>query len=417
MLSLSGWRQGWQWGSENRYLGGLENTLHKRIAILAVAVSWFFAAHLPIVAASPAGEGGKSTTTSGTSVSASSPKPRASVATTKKRVRRRRVRRYRSPWSVSSFGNPTAEDDPTGEDPMVREAAVEALGNWNGTIVVVEPNTGRILSIVNQKLALSSGFTPCSTFKPVVALAALNEGLITPDTRIRVWRRARMNLTQALAKSNNTFFAYLGRQLGFERVALYARLFGLGEKAGLDIPGEYPGVFPTEPPKEGGVGLLTSFGTDIEITPLQLAAIISAVANGGTLYYLQYPRTPEEIARFEPKPRRELRVLTDHIPKIRKGLAAAVLYGTAQSAFDSEEQILGKTGTCSEDGARLGWFASYSSDSQPKYAVVVLLRGGKQMYGPHAAEIAGQVYRGLRLREEEASQAGDLGSDLGDDSP
>jgi len=300
---------------------------------------------------------------------------------------------------------------------MVREAAVEALGNWNGTIVVVEPNTGHILSIVNQKLALSSGFTPCSTFKPVVALAALNEGLITPDTRLRVWRRARMNLTEALAKSNNTFFAYLGRQLGFERVALYARLFGLGEKAGVGIPGEYPGVFPTEPPKEGGVGLLSSYGTDIQITPLQLAAIISAVANGGTLYYLQYPRTQEEITRFGPKERRRLEILTEHIPKIKEGLAAAVLYGTAQSAYDSEEQILGKTGTCSEDGARLGWFASYSSDSTPKYAVVVLLRGGKQMYGPHAAEIAGQVYRGLRLREQQASQTSDLGSALGDDSP
>jgi cell division protein FtsI/penicillin-binding protein 2 len=300
---------------------------------------------------------------------------------------------------------------------MVREAAVEALGNWNGTIVVTDPNTGRILSIVNQKLALSSGFTPCSTFKPVVALAALNEGLITPDTRIRVWRRARMNLTQALAKSNNTFFAYLGRKLGFDRVALYARLFGLGERAGLDIPGEYPGRFPAAPPKEGGVGLLSSYGTDIQITPLQLAAVISAVANGGTLYYLQYPRAPEEIARFEPKARRRLTVLTDHIPKIKQGLAAAVLYGTAQSAYDSEEQILGKTGTCSEDGARLGWFGSYTSEAQPKYAVVVLLRGGKQMYGPHAAEIAGQVYRGLRVREEQASQIGGPALGFGELSP
>jgi penicillin-binding protein 2 len=361
---------------------------------------WFCAAYFPITAASPAGEGSKSPAASGKSASSSN--SRASSTTAKKQVRRRRVRRTRrSTVRVSSFGDPTAEDDPTGEDPMVREAAVEALGNWNGSVVV----------------ALSSGFTPCSTFKPVVALAALNEGLITPETRIRVWRRARMNLTQALAKSNNTFFAHLGRELGFDRVALYARLFGLGERAGLDIPGEYPGTFPTEPPKEGGVGRLTTFGTDIEITPLQLAAIISAVANGGTLYYLQYPRTPEEIAQFDPKPRRELKALTEHIPKIKEGLAGAVLYGTAQSAFDSEEQILGKTGSCSEDGAHLGWFASYSSESQPKYTVVVLLRGGRQMYGSHAAEIAGQVYRGLRIREEQASESGDLGSSPGDDSP
>lgn len=387
------------------------------MAILAVAVFWYCATQFPLPAASPAGGENKSIAGYGKSVGSSS-KSQTRAKRTKKTVRRRARRApRRSPWSVSSFGNPTAEDDPSGEDPMVREAAVEALGNWNGTIVVVDPNNGRILSIVNQKLALSSGFTPCSTFKPVVALAALNEGLITPDTRLRVFRRRRMNLTEALAKSNNTFFAYLGRQLGFERVALYAQLFGLGETAGLEIPGEYPGRFPEAPPKEGGVGLLSSFGTDIQLTPLQLAAIISAVANGGTLYYLQYPRTPEEIARFEPKERRRLEVLTEHIPKIKEGLAAAVLYGTAQSAFDSEEQILGKTGTCSEDGARLGWFGSYANEPQPKYAVVVLLRGGKQMYGPHAAEIAGQVYRGLRVREQQASQVGGLESGFGSDSP
>lgn len=383
-----------------------------------MAVFWLLATHFPLPAFPPAGEGSKSTAGSGPTATSSSSKSGVSTKTTKKKARRQvRRSRRRSPWSVSSFGNPAAEDDPTGEEPMVREAAIEALGNWNGTIVVVDPNTGRVLSIVNQKLALSSGFTPCSTFKPVVALAALNEGLITPETRLRVFRRRRMNLTEALAKSNNTFFAYLGRQLGFDRVALYAQLFGLGEKAGLEIPGEYPGRFPEAPPKEGGVGLLTSFGTDIQITPLQLAAIISAVANGGTLYYLQYPRTPEEIARFEPKERRRLETLAEHIPKIKEGLAAAVLYGTAQSAYDSEEQILGKTGTCSEDGARLGWFGSYASDSHPKYAVVVLLRGGKQMYGPHAAEIAGRVYRGLREREQQASQTGGPASGFGDFSP
>jgi penicillin-binding protein 2 len=282
---------------------------------------------------------------------------------------------------------------------VVRQAAIEAIGRWNGSIVVVNPNSGRILAMVNQKLALSSGFTPCSTFKPVVALAALKEGIITPTTKLHVSRRLRMDLTEALARSNNQFFSKLGEMLGFERLSSYAHEFGLGEKAGDNITGESPGRFPSVPPKQGGVGYLAYYGQDIEVTPLQMAAIISAVANGGTLYMLQYPRGTQEIAAFQPKVRRQLDDLIQYFPQIKDGLAAAVLYGTGRLAYDPQLQIFGKTGTCSEDGARLGWFVSYSAVQQPKYVVVVLLRGGRMMYGPHAAEIAGRFYREALQRE------------------
>jgi penicillin-binding protein 2 len=115
-----------------------------------------------------------------------------------------------------------------------------------------------------------------------------------------------MDLTHALAHSNNYFFATLGQKLGFEKVSYYAHQFGYGEKAGLDIPGEGPGRFPSVPPSNGGVGMLTSFGEEISQTPLQFAALMSAVANGGTLYYLRYPRTLEEIASFSPRIKRQL---------------------------------------------------------------------------------------------------------------
>lgn len=323
----------------------------------------------------------------------------------RRHIHHRRAAHAWSPWHVSSFAEPAAGDNPAGEDLAVRAAALEALGNFNGSIVVVDPNTGRILSIVNQKLALSGAFTPCSTFKPVVGAGALKEGIITPTTKLYVGRRTRMNLTEALARSNNMFFAKLGEMLGFRRVTEYAREFGLGERAGLNIPGESAGWFPQAPPKEGGVGLLTSFGQDIDVTSLQLAAIISAIANKGTLYYLQYLRTPTEIAQFQPMVKRRLDTLAEYLPRLREGLAAAVLYGTAKSAYDPEEQIFGKTGTCSEDGARLGWFASYSGQENPRYVVVVLLRGGRPMFGPHAAEIAGRVYRGLLQKERSTTQA------------
>jgi cell division protein FtsI/penicillin-binding protein 2 len=291
-----------------------------------------------------------------------------------------------------------------GDDPVVRQAALDALGKLSGSIVVVDPNSGRILSIVNQKLALSSGFTPCSTFKPIVALAALREGIITPTTKLYVGDRTRMDVTEALARSNNIFFHKLGEMLGFKRITEYAQEFGVGEKAGLDIPGESSGYYPSAPPKEGGVGFLAYCGTSVEITALQMAALISAIANGGTLYALQYPRTPEDIAAFQPVVRRHLENLAAYIPQIHDGLAGSVLYGTGRSAFNPDLSIYGKTGTCSENGARLGWFMSFAGGLNPQYVAVVLLRGGQMMFGPHAAEIAGRFYHDL-IQKEHPTQA------------
>jgi len=317
-------------------------------------------------------------------------------------------RYFWSPWSVSSYSDPALGDNPEGEDPAIREAAIKALGRWNGSVVVVDPNTGRILSIVNQKLALDRGFIPCSTVKPMVALAGLREGVVTLDTKLRGMSGAPIDMTEALAHSDNEYFARLGEMLGFDRVERYAHELGYGQRAALDIPGESPGVFPSQPPsaKEGGVGKLTSFGTDIEQTPLQMAALVSAIANGGTLYYLQYPRTPEEIAQFQPKIRRRLTDLAPYFPDVREGMAAAVLYGTARLAYNPEEDIFGKTGTCSEDGGRMGWFVSYSDAQKPRYVVIVMLRGGRPMFGPHAAQIGGVLYRSLLPSGVEAEAEG-----------
>ncbi len=386
--------------------------MHKKIAILAVAAFWLFGSDFLEAASDPVRRNPASGTSSSKPALRSS--SRTSISSkSKSKARRGRARRRPNPWRISSYGDPTAGDNPAGEDPLVREAAVEALGKWNGSVVVVDPNSGRIFSIVNQPLALSSAFTPCSTFKPVVALAALKEGLITAETKLRVGRRTRMDLTEALAHSNNPFFATLGKQLGFDRLFEIAHRFGFGERTGLNIPGESPGRFPDAAPKDGGVGLMSSHGKAIEVTPLQMAAVISAIANGGTVFHLQYPRTPEEIEQLQPQVRGQLDDLAEYFPHVREGMAAAVLYGTARSAFDPEEQIYGKTGTCSEAGARLGWFASYSREQQAKYVVVVLLRGGKMMYGPHAAEIAGRFYRGLRLKEQPPTQASAPGPLIG----
>ena len=137
--------------------------------------------------------------------------------------------RYHEHFSASSFAdNLTLGDVVEGEDPVVRAAAIEALGNMNGTAIAIDPSTGRILAMVNQKLALSRGAEPCSTIKLTVALAALEEGIVRRDTPVNLGGQYHLTMTEALAHSNNLYFETLGRQLGFERVKHYANEFGLG---------------------------------------------------------------------------------------------------------------------------------------------------------------------------------------------
>lgn len=325
------------------------------------------------------------------------------AATSRSRLHRASYRRryVRSRYPVSAAGDISQFDDPE-----VRQAAIAALGRYYGSVVAVDPNTGRILSIVNQKLAFSSGFEPCSTIKPVIALAGLKEGVINGETMLPVGRRVSMNLTEALAHSNNEFFADLGERLGFATVARYAHLLGLGEPAGWNMPEEQPGTFPAEPPPEsrGGVGKLSSFGEGIRITPLQLAAEASALANGGSLYYLQYPQTEEQAKEFEPKLKRAID-LEPFGDSIREGMLAAVEFGTARESYTpGGELVYAKTGTCTDEteGGHLGWFVSYVRDeAQPSHAklvlVVLLRRYGYRVSGPHAAEIGGRIYRQLDL--------------------
>jgi len=293
--------------------------------------------------------------------------------------------------------DPTRDDVATYDDPVVRGTVVEALGHEDGGVVVVDPNSGRILAAVNQPLVLSSSYIPCSTIKPVIAVAALHEGILTRDSMLQVSRRRYMNLTEALAHSNNTFFESLGSQMGFETVTKYAREFGLGETVGHDIPEEGSGAVPDEPPLRGGVARMSSFGEGFRITPLQLAGVASTLANGGTLYYMQYPRTDQERRDFAPMVHRKLDV-EPLLPDVREGMLAAVLYGTGKRSFDpGGDEILGKTGSCSEDGRRLGWYASYNNPEHPRLVVVVLLRGyHHRINGPTASAVAGKIYRRLR---------------------
>jgi penicillin-binding protein 2 len=307
--------------------------------------------------------------------------------------------RYHEHFSASSFAdNLTLGDVVEGEDPVVRAAAIEALGNMNGTAIAIDPSTGRILAMVNQKLALSRGAEPCSTIKLTVALAALEEGIVRRDTPVNLGGHFHMTMTDALAHSNNLYFETLGRQLGFERVKHYANEFGLGELAGYQIQGEQLGTYPDEelPAALGGVGRMCSFGESVSMTPLQLGALVSAIANGGTLYYLQHPENAIDLATFEPKVKRTLDI-APLIPEISVGMEGAVEYGTARSlrANFSQFPVMGKTGTCSNNGTRFGWFGSYADTPNGRIVTVFFLEGGRPTFGPKAAELTGEFYRTL----------------------
>jgi membrane peptidoglycan carboxypeptidase len=314
--------------------------------------------------------------------------------------RTRYVEHFSAPSFTQNIDNITLGDVTAGEDPLVRASLVHALGNMNGTALAIDPQNGRVLAMVNQKLALGPGAEPCSTIKLTVALAALSEGLVNKDTPVNVGGNYKVNLTYALAKSVNPYFEVLGRELGFERVKHYANEFGLGELAGYNVAGEQLGVYPdTElPQSKGGVGKMCSFGESVSMTPMQLGAIVSAIANGGSLFYLQHPTSPEDVARFEPRLKRTLNI-AQYIPEMLPGMAGAVdsSYGTARSLRTNfhEFPVLGKTGTCSDNGTRFGWFAGYGDGPTGRIVTVFFLTGGRPTFGPKAAELTGVFYHAL----------------------
>ncbi|HYN86400.1 MAG TPA: penicillin-binding transpeptidase domain-containing protein [Pyrinomonadaceae bacterium] len=290
------------------------------------------------------------------------------------------------------------KDDTTGEDPEVRRVAVEALGNSAGSVVVMDPKSGRVYTVVNQDWGVRKGFKPCSTIKLVTGLAGLSESVIDPAQTVNISTGTlRIDLTDSLAFSNNYYFQKVGGQVGFERMMAYARKLGLGQQTGINHAGESPGRLPAF--KEGwGLNRMSSHGDDIEVTPVQLANMASTIANGGKLLVPHLPRTPQEAVKFK----REVKVdIKDHdednLKRLIPGMIGAVNYGTGHRAYSPTQTIAGKTGTCIGQGTWLGLFASYAPVHDPQLAVAVITRGSGAR-GKYAAAVAGKIYRGLAHR-------------------
>jgi penicillin-binding protein 2 len=288
-----------------------------------------------------------------------------------------------------------SNDRSTGEDLEVRSAAINALQGRSGTVVVMDPTTGRVYSIVNQQMALGSPVKPCSTVKLIVGLASLHEDVFDPNEDVRISSNGGMNLTDALARSNNPVFQVLGRMLGYERVMQYAANFGFGERTGVNYPGESEGFLPEEGEQE--TGHMSSHGDGFGVTAVQLAAFTSAIANGGNLYTPRIPRSAEEAENFQPILKRRIEMSTEDRMRLMSGMIGAVNYGTAKLAYNPISQVAGKTGTCTGSRDKLGLFTSFSSVENPRLVVTVVTTGSTEA-GKRAAEIAGRIYNAISPR-------------------
>lgn len=293
--------------------------------------------------------------------------------------------------SVTNIQN----DDISGEDMEVRRTAIAALGDKAGTVVVMNPKTGQVYSVVNQDWGLRKGFKPCSTIKLLTGAAGLTEGQIVPETEAN-YSPYKLNLVDALAFSNNPYFQSVGGRVGFEKMKSYAKDLGLGEKTGINMPNESPGAIPQE--KSGyAVNHMSSHGDDFEITPIQLATMVSAIGNGGFLLKPRVVKPEDEKKPLKVEVRHRLNFPQKTLEDLMPGMVGAVNFGTAKGAQTPGYYIAGKTGTCTGQGTKLGLFASYGPVGDPQLAVVVITRGPGQK-GKVAAGVAGQIYRALSYK-------------------
>lgn len=286
-----------------------------------------------------------------------------------------------------------ARDDVTGEDPEIRRIAISALGNHAGTVVVMDPQTGRVYSIVNQQWAVREGFKPCSTIKLVTGLAGLDDGVIDPANTTAISNSNRVNLTQALAFSKNDYFQQVGVQVGFDKMISYARQVGLGAKTGINLRSEAAGSLPSL--RAGfSINRMSSHGDGFKVTALQLATLASVFANRGKLVV---PFVVRSSSNPNSSIHRQMKIDSATWQSMVPGMVGAVQYGSGRKAHDPMATVAGKTGTCIENGDWVGLFASYAPLNNPKLAIVVIARGsdGRNHF---PAAVAGRIYRELSGR-------------------
>jgi cell division protein FtsI/penicillin-binding protein 2 len=284
-----------------------------------------------------------------------------------------------------------ADDKTDREDAEIRRAAVDALGDRAGTIIVMNPQTGQLYTVVNQNWALRRNWNPASTMKLITALAALDDKVVNPDEQVRVSAKGQqLNLNEALAISNNSYFKSLSAKVGKERFLRYARQFGIGDTTGSPFADESAGYLPGDR-DDVDAGRLGAYGDRTQVTPMQLAIFISAIANGGDVVI------PHLGADSPRETRHHVNLSPEALQRVIAGMVSAVDHGTGSLAKDASISVAGKTGTVDDKETATGLFLSFAPANEPRIVVVVGIQG-KDASGHTAAGVAGKIYRALGNR-------------------
>lgn len=341
-------------------------------------------------------------------------------------------------------------------DLKTQQAAESVLGDGGGAVVALDPRNGELLAmasgpaydpnafvppvdneivrdlmsredhpLVNR--AIQGVYPPGSTFKPIVALAALESGAVQKNTTFectglftlgrhpyKCWLERghrRLNIVDALMFSCNVFFYNTGLRTGRDAIARMACEFGVDELSGIDLPGEKAGVVPTEDwLKEMRIGrwnpgdtVVMAIGQGyVLLTPLRQAMIMAAIANGGKIYR---PRVVKQVVsplgdiveRYQAQLIREIPLREKDLQLVREGLWKVVSsnFGTGQKARLEGVAIAGKTGTVQvgPEGKRRNhaWFVGYAPYADPRIVIAVLLEG-KESGGFFAAPAAKKIF-------------------------
>ncbi|MGC9196127.1 MAG: penicillin-binding protein 2 [Syntrophobacteraceae bacterium] len=340
----------------------------------------------------------------------------------------------------------------------VQRTAESLLAGKTGAIVAVDPNDGEVLAFASSpsfdqekfikglrlhdwlemakdpshpmlNRVCGAAYPPGSTYKPLVALAALQCGAITPSTTFNCpgfmmfagrayhcWRKGghgTISVERALIQSCDVFFYHTGLALGVDRMAQYVKMFGLGQKTGIGLPGENPGLIPssawkrraTGHPWEKGETISIAIGQGYDlVTPLQMAAAYGAIANGGKLWTPYVVKkvegmAPGEVKRAGPRLTREIPIDPRWFEVVQKALAEVVSdpRGTAHSLYDPAMPLAGKTGTAQVIGLGRSngkndkddaWFVAYAPASDPKICVASIIE-----HGGHGGSAAGPLVK------------------------
>ncbi|MBI3756278.1 MAG: penicillin-binding protein 2 [Deltaproteobacteria bacterium] len=345
-------------------------------------------------------------------------------------------------------------------------AASKAMKDKVGAVIAMDPQNGKILAAVStpsfdpnlfsagiekqqwndlianpfrvMETKFSQGqYPPASTFKLVTAAAALEDNVITPSTKIyagesfwfgnkefRDWKAGGhgiIDIHRAIVESSDTFFYQVGLKVGIDRLAYYAKGFGLGRKTGANLTNEKPGLVPSGKWKKDRFGAKWYEGETISIsvgqgylttTPLQMLNVYAAIANGGKLYlpqlvYMTETLTGEVVSKFAPQEIGRVPVSPENLKILQDGLKGVVNEngGTGWTARVPGVDVAGKTGTAQvirlkDNTPRKkpkdtpyeqrdhAWFVGYAPAENPEIAVAVIVE-----HGGFGAESAAPVAR------------------------